>query len=291
MAGDDDKKLSAVVPGATEPSASSADSPAPVAQPAVGSGTLNVPGVGDIGGDAHHVPGPMVQQPGEKTPTTSMRLGKLMGAIDNAKGEGSAAFQTAHAKVQIAKNMAHGKANKLIKAHGLNKELEQAHMALASLEAKQMAKLQMDAEELQAMGFRADGLDASISKNPRGSQTGNLLVMMPQGEARQYTDEENFNPTAARAALHLVETSCTKFDEERGVFAWRSIFHTPMWSLGQYGVGVQLYFNFLFALMFVFAGMGALIGEIPPGRRLARRLQPGPILILDFPLEMPQTQS
>ena len=95
--------------------------------------------------------------------------------------------------------------------------------------------------------------------NPRGSQTGNILITEGGGEAATYTDEENFNPTRARAALHLVETSCTKFDPKTGTFQWRSVFWTSQSELGQYGVGVQLYFNFLCGLAIIFMIMGFMV--------------------------------
>jgi hypothetical protein len=73
----------------------------------------------------------------------------------------------------------------------------------------------------------------------------------------RYRDEEiNFNPSIERAERHLRKTSCTIHDEDTDAYHWRSPWRTTMTDLGNYGVGIQLYFNFLCILMVTFLFMG-----------------------------------
>jgi hypothetical protein len=55
--------------------------------------------------------------------------------------------------------------------------------------------------------------------------------------------EKPFNVDAAKA--HLLETSCTKFNAEDNTYVQQSVWGTSIRELGQFGVGVQLYYEFL----------------------------------------------
>ncbi|KAF4717555.1 hypothetical protein FOZ62_025507, partial [Perkinsus olseni] len=53
---------------------------------------------------------------------------------------------------------------------------------------------------------------------------------------------------AAVAKRHLMVTSCTSRDQETDSYAWRSIWKTSRTEMGEFGVGIQLYFDFLLYL-------------------------------------------
>jgi hypothetical protein len=61
----------------------------------------------------------------------------------------------------------------------------------------------------------------------------------------------------ATAKEHLLKSSCTEPGDD-GVLKWRSLWKASVKDMGTYGVGIQLYFEFLFTMGFIFMFMGFL---------------------------------
>ncbi|KAF4674978.1 hypothetical protein FOL47_008427 [Perkinsus chesapeaki] len=64
------------------------------------------------------------------------------------------------------------------------------------------------------------------------------------------------------AKRHLMITSCTTRDRETDTYKWRSIWKTSRAELGEFGVGIQLYFDFLLYLGIVLLVMACMAAPL-----------------------------
>lgn len=111
---------------------------------------------------------------------------------------------------------------------------------------------------------RSEDRSRKLGRQTKGPPGGGPLDVDDEEDEDERAEEEaaaaeaaNNKPDREKALEHLAATSCTVRDDH-GNYHWRSLWETSAADLGCYGVGVQLYFNFLGSMIFVFGVLGCL---------------------------------